>query len=199
MAFDRDTLRESVLDNAEARVARDGADTLRARTLAVDAGVSVGTIYNLFGSMDGALDALFVRLLTRFEGEALEAVSGMTSAQGRLMALADAYLDFVARHEAAWTALLAHNARREERPDDETVARQGPAFDLVGNVLADTVPDAGARRQLARLLWSSVHGIVQLNYLGMATPKAREATRAMVERLVTLTLAGLSAGGTASG
>lgn len=190
MAFDRDDLRERVLDNAEARIASHGAETLRARTLAVDAGVSVGTIYNLFGSMDGALDALFVRLLTRFEAEARGLAHG-DDARARLMGLADAYLDFVTRHEAAWTALLAHNARREDQPDDETVARQGPAFDLVGDVLADAVRDAEERRLLARLLWSSVHGIVQLNYLGIATADALTATRAMVARLVDITLAGL--------
>lgn len=190
MAFDRDDLRERVLDNAEARIASHGAETLRARTLAVDAGVSVGTIYNLFGSMDGALDALFVRLLTRFEAEARGLAHG-DNARARLMGLADAYLDFVTRHEAAWTALLAHNARREGQPDDETVARQGPAFDLVGDVLADAVRDAEERRLLARLLWSSVHGIVQLNYLGIATADALTATRAMVARLVDITLAGL--------
>ena len=193
MAFDRDELRERVLDNAEARIASEGAETLRARTLAEDASVSVGTIYNLFGSMDGALDALFVRLLMRFEGEARAAVGTATSAPERLMALADAYLDFVERHEAAWTALLAHNARREEKPDDESVALQGPAFDLVGDVLADTVPEPEERRRLARMLWSSVHGIVQLNYLGVGTETALGATRAMVARLVDLTLGGLAA------
>ena len=195
MAFDRDDLRERVLDNAEARIAAEGAETLRARTLAVDAGVSVGTIYNLFGSMDGALDALFVRLLTRFEGEARQAVRTAASASERLMALADAYLDFVVRHEAAWTALLAHNARRDAPPGDEATALQGPAFDLVGDVLADAMPEPDARRRLARMLWSSVHGIVQLNYLGIGTDEALGATRAMVARLVELTLAGLVANG----
>lgn len=191
MAFDRDDLRERVLGNAEARIASHGAETLRARALALDAGVSVGTIYNLFGSMDGALDALFVRLLTRFEAEARGLVGG-DDARARLMELADAYLDFVTRHEAAWTALLAHNAQREDRPDDETVARQGPVFDLVGDVLADAVGDADERRLLARLLWSSVHGIVQLNYLGIATPEALANTRTMIARLVDLTLLGLA-------
>ena len=198
MAFDRDDLRERVLANAEKRVATEGAATLRARTLATDAGVSVGTIYNLFGSMDGVLTALFLRLLERFEAEARAALDGVDGSQAQLMALADAYLAFVSRHEAAWTALLAHNAAREAQPDDEATARQGPAFDLVGDVLASSVPQPDERRLLARMLWSSVHGIVQLNYLGMASEESLAMTRAQVSRLVELTLAALERGGTRS-
>ena len=195
MAFKRDDLRERVLDIAERRIAESGSEDLRARTIALDADVSVGTIYNLFGSMNGLMEALFSRILKRFHDVATGALDTLSDRDRRtaLLSLADVYLDFVAGNEAVWQSLLSFNRGRPEADDDPYVEEQGPLFDLVGNVLRDTPLDRGdeARRSAARMLWSSVHGIVALNYLGMATPVRQRETKTQIELLVDLVLNGM--------
>ena len=204
MAFKRDDLREKVLRIAEAEVARGGTDELRARTIALEAGVSVGTIYNLFGSMNGLLEELFTRVLARFHDVASGALGRQTDRDRRaaLLALAEVYLDFVEGNEALWQSLLSFN---RDRPDDASdmedayVSQQGPLFDLVGDVLRGTPLDTGddMRRRAARMLWSSVHGIVTLNYLGMASRETAREAKGQIELLVDLTLNGMRANATA--
>ena len=195
MAFKRDDLCERVLDIAERRIAQGGAEELRARTIALDAGVSVGTIYNLFGSMNGLLEALFTRILKRFHGVASSAIDPISDQDRRtaLLALADVYLDFVEGNEAVWQSLLSFNRGRPDVEGDPYLAEQGPLFDLVGNVLVGTPLDSGeeARRRAARMLWSSVHGIVSMNYLGMASEERAKETKAQVTLLVDLVLSGM--------
>ena len=103
------------------------------------------------------------------------------------------YLDFVEGNEAVWQSLLSFNRQRPELDDDPYIEEQGPLFDLVGNVLRETPLDKGddARHRAARMLWSSVHGIVALNYLGMATPARQRETKAQIELLVDLVLNGM--------
>ena len=135
MAFKHDDLRERVLDIAEARLAEGGAGELRARALAVAAGVSVGTIYNLFGSMSGLMEALFARALERFHSAASVAVGRASDADRRaaLLSLADAYLGFVEGNGALWRSLLARERLEADRAPGRDA--QGPLFELVGNVL----------------------------------------------------------------
>ena len=195
MAFERDKLRETVIGLAERKLSEEGLDALRARTVAVEAEVSVGTIYNLFGSMNGLLEEVFSRATLRFQKEARDHLAALRTEDRRalLVGLAEAYLDFVTRNETVWSAFLAYNRSREDRENDPYLARQGPLFDLVGDVLRGTVMDRGddSRREAARMLWSSVHGIVTLNYLGMASPEAEAATRKQMGMLVDLVLAGM--------
>ena len=201
MAFKRDDLRERVLDIAEQKIAEAGAEELRARTVALEAEVSVGTIYNLFGSMNGLMEALFSRILKRFHGIAENTLGAVSDTDRRtaLLALADVYLDFIEGNEAVWQSLLSFNRERPDVDDDPYVAEQGPLFDLVGNILIDTPLDSGgtSRRQAARMLWSSVHGIVSMNYLGMANSARARETRAQIELLVDLVLNGMRAKGEA--
>ena len=191
MAFERDKLREAMVGHAEARIAADGMDGLRARTVALDTGVSVGTVYNLFGSLDGLLEAVFERTMLRFQKEAGTAAGG--GRRETLLGLAWAYMDFVRRNQSVWSAFLAYNRRREQGENDPYLARQGPLFDLVGDALRDTALDVSdeRRRTAARMLWSSVHGIVTLNYLDMVSEETEKRTREQITLLVDLVLRGM--------
>ena len=60
---------KAILDAASARFVADGIDAARMETIAADAEVSVGTLYNYFGSKQSLLIALFAAEV----GEMLEA------------------------------------------------------------------------------------------------------------------------------
>ena len=61
----REDLRERLLDIAEAEVKANGSASLRARSLAVEAGCAVGAIYNVFDDMTGLTLAVNLRTFKR--------------------------------------------------------------------------------------------------------------------------------------
>ena len=59
----RDRLREEILQLADRLLATEGLDALQARRIAREADCSVGTIYNIFGDIDGLIVAANSRTL----------------------------------------------------------------------------------------------------------------------------------------
>jgi AcrR family transcriptional regulator len=200
-------VREKLIASALALMDEGGLDAVKARSVAQAVGVSVGTVYNLFGSVDGLLLAANLTILEALNalgreragaqrgGEQVGA-SGRVLTLGRLLGLSAAYIDFVAANANRWAALLAFNRSRKLAETDRTyVARQDALIDIVGEVLRTTpLGDNGPRRRVAaRALWSSVHGIVTMNYFGADEAGARQRTWAQIEWLVTAAVDGLYA------
>ncbi|MFF8289157.1 TetR/AcrR family transcriptional regulator [Streptomyces sp. NPDC016309] len=71
-------------------------------------GVSLGSLYHHFGSIDGLVAALTHRWLGRLLEELATALLGADSARAGVRALVEAYLGFVREHRAA--ALLLHSS-----------------------------------------------------------------------------------------
>lgn len=59
--------RRQILDAARVRIVEGGVDALVMRVLAIDAEVSVRTLYNLFGNKDDILDALVSELIRKLD------------------------------------------------------------------------------------------------------------------------------------
>lgn len=208
MTLEHEAVRERLLADCRAALAEGGLASVRARDLASKAGVSVGTIYNLFGNLDGLLQAAGSRILADFEALAarrieagmrrLDAVafaSQEAELTARLLVLADTYLDYLDQHETEWTAMMSFNRQRQEgRADDWYLAQQQTLFDWIGGLVARMAVGASAEtRQLAaRALWSSVHGIVSLNYLGQRSEAARLHSWRQIELLVSCFVRGAS-------
>ena len=66
-AINMEKRRQRILSAARATLARDGVDGLTVRKLAVEAGITVPTIYNLIGSKDDLLRRLLEELVSRAE------------------------------------------------------------------------------------------------------------------------------------
>lgn len=215
MTLEHDAVRERLLADCRRAVAEGGLASVRARDLAARAGVSVGTIYNLFGNLDGLLQAVGSRILADFEAiaarrieEGMRRLDAETFATqeaeltARLLVLADTYLDYLDRHETEWTAMMNFNRQRQEgRADDWYLAQQQTLFDWIGGLVGRMAVGSTAQmRQLAaRALWSSVHGIVSLNYLGQRSAAARLHSWRQIELLVTCFVRGASQSGPVEG
>lgn len=161
----RDRLRVQLIAVAREVLTSQGLGALQARRIARDAQCSVGTLYNIFGDIDGLI--LAANQLTLADlGQALEeAARGAANRdlKARLMVLANAYLAFAIAHPKAWRAVFEHRL-----PDGAEL----PAFyaedrrrllALIEAELAASMPDADARLIAAHALFSAVHGIVQLS------------------------------------
>lgn len=200
MALDKTETSQKVLEIAERLLNQGGAPALQARAIAREAGISVGSIYNLVGDLDQLHGMANMRLLDRL-GEAGLATSrklkekGVTDTRERLLALARTYLAFVQAHPVGWTALLAFSpGRMAADAQGAYETRLDTLFEIIASVLADdkTLMVDNARARLsARVLWSSVHGIVTNSAGRRAQQRQGEGVWDQIDLLVTTFLRGM--------
>ena len=150
-------------------VSQGGAPNLKARSIAEKAGIAVGSVYNLFGDLDRLHGQVNMRLLDRLSDAGTRAMAemqekGVRDTRLRSLALARAYLQFVQEQPQSWAALLAFNPRRAGPAAAVAFERRLDAlFDIIAEVLAQDAKldlDGQQAKLTARVLWSSVHGIV---------------------------------------
>jgi AcrR family transcriptional regulator len=197
MALDKDETSARILDIAESLIGEGGSANLKARTIAGQAGIAVGSIYNIYGDLNDLHRAVNIRLLDRLAEAGKAAMretetEGVTDTRLRLLALARAYLTFVETHPVSWAALLAFNREQSTSDEPEDYRKRFDAlFEIIAAVLVDTdIPmDDSRRRLVARVLWSSVHGIVTSGYTGHAGRGAQIWEQ--IDLLVTTFLEGL--------
>lgn len=160
----RQRLELRMIEIAERLIASEGLAAVQARRIAQEADCSVGTLYNVFGGLDGLIVAANTRTL-RALGEKLQtaergARSG--SLEARLVALALAYRDFAVDQNSRWRALFDHRMEPGKAVPESYVAEQSALFDLVELCLTNHIGDPEERMSAARALFSAVHGIVWL-------------------------------------
>ncbi|WAX97583.1 TetR/AcrR family transcriptional regulator [Aminobacter sp. NyZ550] len=199
MALDRNETKERVLGIAERLLNEGGAAKLQARTIASEAGIAVGSIYNLFGDLTGILRAVNTRLLERLDTVGNQVLGdlerqGVTDPVRLLLALAGIYQRFVVENPGSWQSLLATGLAGE--PSDETRAyeeRLSSSFLLIADILEKSglITDPRLRGTAAHALWSSVHGIVTVGYATDAIEGRRGDVSEQITLLVTTFVAGL--------
>jgi AcrR family transcriptional regulator len=191
----REQLKTALVDAAEAIIAKDGLTALRARDLAAAAGCALGAIYNAFDDLDAIVFAVNMRTLALLDRELGDAVRGKAAARGmkseapdvaRLIGLALAYLDFAETHGPRWRALFEHRLHDGQTAPSWYIAEQNRIFQVVEEPLSAVQPGlaAGELAQLARAVFSAVHGVVSLGLeqkLGeIPARRLREQTAAIV-------------------
>ena len=168
-----------MIDIAERLIANEGLSAVQARRVAQEADCSVGTLYNVFGGLDGLLLAANARTMKAL-GEKLETAGRGAhggSLEGKLLALALAYRDFAFQQSNRWRALFEYRMEADKPAPESVRAQQTELFGLVEQCLVDAIEDADTRFSAARALFSSVHGIVWLlfvNNLGSLGPEEAE-------------------------
>ncbi|MFJ3089680.1 TetR/AcrR family transcriptional regulator [Streptomyces sp. NPDC086838] len=102
-----------VLDCALELYAAHGEDGLTLAAITSASGVSAGSIYHHFGSLQGVALALAQSWLGHLLGEVVEAMRQVTDARGGVYALTEAYLRFVRKHPDAARLVHSVTADRE--------------------------------------------------------------------------------------
>lgn len=199
MALDKEETSERVIEIAQRLLEEGGVPNLKARTIAQEAGIAVGSIYNMFVDLQGLHRAVNMRLLDELARRGAGAMmalarSGTTDTRERLLALAQAYLGFVQQHPGAWTALLAYNrGKLNSAEPDAYLDRLDGLFEIIARVLAEGEPQLPPEsvRRIARALWSSVHGIVTSGYAARSGERRGDEIWKQIDLLVTVFLDGL--------
>lgn len=145
---------------AERIVLEQGGGALNARGLARELGISVGTLYNAFGDLNGVVRAVNTRCAERLAAR-LEAAAGAAGPEprDRVIAIGEAYLDFALSEPRRWWMLFERSIDAD--PDPGSLDLQERLLRML--ILAGGGdPDRHQHRQFFLLLWASVHGLVSL-------------------------------------
>lgn len=203
MTLEHVAVRDALIKSTLSLMEMGGLEAVKARVVAERAGVSVGTVYNLFGNVDQLVLAANLKIyeelgkigaerMVAIEADLQKRVKGGKLADtprnrlyARLRGLADTYVDFVSANANRWSALLAFNRTRAVSDSEDNLRHLNALIDILGGVLKDTPKwkTSAERRQAGRALWSAVHGIVVTNYFGDEAP-ARQRTLQLLELLL---------------
>ena len=175
----REKMRAKLLAAVEAKIASAGLAEVQARRIADEAGCAVGSLYNIYGDIDGLVLAANTRTLADL-GAVLKAAQARAVGQpldSRLMALAIAYLDFATVHQRRWRAVFEHRPRDDYPVPQSYYDDRRGLLGLIEAEMGVTVADDTARHDAARALFSATHGNVLLSLdakLGPFDPAACE-------------------------
>ena len=160
----RDRLKARLIQAAETVITEHGLGAVQARAIAAAAECSVGTLYNIFGDIDGLILAVSERTLHDMSRVLIAAARRSASAELEpgLMTLASAYLDFATVNRRRWRAIFDHLWPEGRELPATYVTDRGQLLALLQERLASAIPDPQARSDAAHALFAAVHGIVLL-------------------------------------
>ncbi len=186
----RTELRELIISEGHQQMAEHGFAHFSARHVAREIGYSVGTIYNLFPSVDHLLLAINTRTFsqwTEFVGRRLD-----QSGSDRIAALVQAYFDFAREHTNLWMAIYDHRlpAGMALPPDDDEIRRELTLIVIRELSAVRSNRSEFEVERLARSLIATVHGhctyalngsfdlMGETDPVGLALGRVREAIAA---------------------
>ena len=189
----RDRVKVAILASAEAVLTNEGLSALQARRVAKGADCSVGTLYNIFGDIDGLILQTNARTLGEL-GRLLKAAarrSARSDLETRLNTLAIAYLDFATTNQRRWRAVFEHRL-----PDTATLPEsyqddRRQLLALIETQLEPAITDGEARSDAAHALFSAVHGIVTMSLDAKLGPFEPSRCERQIRFLVGRVVAGL--------
>lgn len=157
-----EALHAQVMAACDAWLKEHPVHTLSLRALAREVGCAPSTLLKLYGSFNNLLQHVNIETLAHLRG----AIEGLDDGgpQARLTGLATAYWHFAKAAPFRWQLLfdypLAQEGELDQRQNDMIEA----LFVRVEATLKEFQPaiDDPEARRLARTLWGSVHGLVQL-------------------------------------
>lgn len=191
----REQLRQDLLAIGRAMLEEDGLAAFQARRIAERAKCSVGSIYNVFGDLDGLVIALNMETVGDL-GKVLKASyegSRQLSLDERLTDLAISYARFAFANAQRWRAVFEHKLPGERTIPETYRSDQARLLALIESIIADDVPDSAMRARAARALFAAVHGIVALAIESKLVPFDAQATEMEIRFIVKAAASGLRA------
>ena len=154
----RAELRALLITEGHKLLTVQGLSKFSGREVAKRAGYSVGTIYNVFGSLDrliAAINAHTFSLWAEFLRERL--------AQGgddRIKSLVEGYFEFALAYPNLWSAIYAHRLADGELMDESDSAQRAALTEIVEVEVRAVLPNPNMPEaaRFARSLIATVHG-----------------------------------------
>jgi AcrR family transcriptional regulator len=155
----RAELAEMILVEGHRQMAQVGFARFSAREVAKRIGYSIGTLYNVFGTLDRLILAINSRTFALW-AEQLRARLAAAEGGDRIRALVEAYFAFARNNSNLWMAIYDHRLPPGMAMPEEDDEVRGRLTEIVAAEVAAALPE-GRREQaprLARSLVATVHG-----------------------------------------
>lgn len=185
---DREGFIALVAGAAESLVRNEGYRALGMRRLAAAIGYAPNSIYNAVGDLDQVVLRVNARTLARLHTVLSAVIDPERAARDNALALADAYLVFVAADPRVWSLLFEHLVAPDQPFPDWYAAALAEPVMLVDTVLAPLIVPADERRRAVAALWAALHGLASLSTsrkLAVLTPDPpQDLARLLVGRFL---------------
>lgn len=181
---DREGFTEMVAQAAESLVRNEGFRAFGMRRLAAAIGYAPNSIYNAVGDLDQVILRVNARTFRRLYGTLSGAIVPDRSPRDNALAVADAYLAFVAADPRVWSLVFEHVAAPDVPFPDWYAEALAQAVGLVDTVLQPLLPDATERRQAVAALWAGLHGIASLSTSNKLAVLVPDSPRVLARMLV---------------
>ncbi len=183
----KEELLSITLDAAKNIVIEDGYRNLTARKLAEKIGYTPGTLYNMYGSMDGVILEINSITLDRLAHEILHSRPPPSNdIEVSLKGMAHAYLNFARKNQALWLMVFDHKmADGSESPlwlKEKIESLFTPLEEILKNSDSDKVTNK--QKLIARTLWASVHGICYVEQSNKMPLISDEGADKMIDCLI---------------
>lgn len=181
----------ALLEAAADILETEGPDALSVRRIAAAAGVAPMGVYNHFDSKSGIIEALFIQGFERLS-EALQAVADVQDPYEALREGGRRYRALALEHPMVYQLMFLRTVPGFE-PSDHALGVAGAAFanlvTAVQRAMAAGVIAEGEPTETAQLIWSSIHGWVSLELMGIGFVEDQQAG---FDRVCSTMLDGLS-------
>ena len=195
----REQLEELIIAKGHALMAEAGYARFSAREVAKRIGYSIGTIYNVFGSLEALLLAINSRTFTLWADWLREKLA--IAGDDRIAALVAGYFDFAERNPNLWMAIYDHRqSPGTGMPEGYRRLRSG-LTGIVETEIALVLPEdrRNDAHALARSLVALVHGHCEFALNGTFALLGEEQPQAAALARVREALAAGGASGAAIG
>lgn len=184
MKVSRSDLPELVLDSAERAAVSEGLRGIGMRRIAQEVGVVPGSIYNVVGDIDDIIVRLKVRILRHLREHMRGVIDPQSDASANVLALTDAYLDFVWSNPRLWTVITEHSFSEEPPMSDRYGMELMHTLGVVDEAVKPLIPEAKEREQVVVTLWAALHGLASHAISGKLVTFIEEDRGKMARRLV---------------
>ena len=188
-------LKALVLSTAETIVIEEGFSALKVRTIAMEIGYTVGSIYMVFTNMAdlimhinaGTLDAIATQLES-------EQVQKEGSAEQSIQVMASSYLRYASQNFNRWRPVLDYSLSVDSKITAWYQEKVDRVFALLEVPFLELAPELSEdhRQRAVRALWFGVHGTCALSLTGQRDKTDIDDIEATIALLVKNFMRGLS-------
>ena len=158
----REELKQITLESCLKIVEKQGIVGLTARRIATEIGYTPGTLYNIFGSMEGLYYEINAATMQKLSEELFEATDKKKPPIEQIEEITDSYIGFALKNRQLW--LMLFNTPFEHEPPDWYAEKIENLFHPLEAVFAEIFKGREKKKikLAARTFWAAVHGIAYL-------------------------------------
>ena len=190
--IDHQELHSTILEVATRIVKNEGGASLSIRKIAREIGCAVGTIYNVFSSLDEIVMGVNGATMTRLHLHLRQVVQKESDSMNALVRLGKAYVAFSRDNYNLWSLLVEYKMQPGSVLPVQIQQKIDGLFLLVSDLVAPLVADDRKRAdRAAKVLWASLHGVCSLAMSGKLDTVKAESADALAGSLLRNYLLGL--------